>query len=75
MSHRVRCTCGAAFSPDVRLVHGVMRTACRSCRAVIVIARADPILVQVTVTATDADTLRTVADVVRWASRIRAQSA
>lgn len=64
MTHRLRCACHHAFTPDARLIEGVMRVQCRRCRRVIVAARYFGQLYFVAVLQEEADAILTVADVV-----------
>lgn len=64
MTHRLRCACHHAFTPDARLVEGVMRVQCRRCRRIIVAARYLGQLYHVSVWQEEADLILTVLDVV-----------
>lgn len=64
MTHRLRCACHHAFTPDARLVEGIMRVQCRRCKRVIVAARFLDQLFTVSVPQEEADTIRTVLDVI-----------
>lgn len=64
MTHRLRCACGHAFTPDARLVEGIMRVQCRRCKRVIVAARYYAVLYHCSVNQEDADAILTVIDVI-----------
>lgn len=64
MTHRLRCACHHAFTPDARLIEGLMRVQCRRCKRVIVAARYLGQLYQVAVWQEEADAILTVLDVV-----------
>lgn len=62
---RLHCACSHVFTPDGRLVAGVMHTVCRACRRVVVSAVVGQRTLTVSLWPDDAAVLVTVADVVR----------